>query len=584
MLAQKKLDGFFVPRVDEHRGEAVAPHSERLAWLTGFTGSAGFAIILQKKAALFVDGRYTLQAAQQVDADLFDVCPLAEIHPAKWLESHLESGQHIGFDPWLHSESEIEKYLQVCENKGAELVLCDQNLVDGVWPDQPPEPKGLIAVHDIKYSGQTAQEKIEQISQNLGNDQIDAAVMTLLDSIAWLLNIRGQDIPCSPLFLANAIIYKDGTVQLFVDPKKIDSAVRAHLPDTVVVKSKSEFSDELMRLGQKQSHVLVDSHSAPFKVIDLLSDAGAEVIDGEDPCLLPKACKNEVEVVGMKNSHVRDGAALTTFLSWLHRTVPQQSVTELDAVEQLLSCRQAQENFMGVSFDTISGAGPNGAIVHYRVNEKTSRVIEPDMMYLVDSGGQYLDGTTDVTRTVLIGEPTQEQRDRYTRVLKGHIAIAMAKFPVGTKGTQLDTLARSPLWQIGLDYEHGTGHGVGCYLNVHEGPQNIGKPGRSDTALQPGMIVSNEPGYYKTGAYGIRIESLVAVVQLEKASKEHHEILGFETITKAPLCRALIDHGLLSEQELAWVNRYHEKIRKILSPLVDLETAAWLDNETQIIG
>lgn len=580
-LNSQNFNGFIVPRTDEHQSEYVAPNAERLAWLTNFTGSAGNAIVLDDKAAIFVDGRYTLQAANQVDQSVVEAKKLAEITPSEWLKQASHKNQRIGFDPWLHSENEFNQYQAACENSGANLVAMESNPIDQLWQDQPADPAGPIVPHDIKYAGKSHEDKISEIASQLADDKIDAVVISALDSIAWLLNIRCNDIAHSPLALVFAVLNSDGTVTLFADPKKITDELTKHLGPKVSISSKSEFVDYLQNQQGKQ--VQVDPNSTPYKIVQVLRDAGAKCVYGTDPCILPKACKNPVEVKGTIAAHTRDGAALTNFLAWIESATENNSLMEIAAADKLLEFRRKQPLFQDMSFPTISGSGPNGAIVHYMVDESTNSEIKGPMLYLVDSGGQYLDGTTDVTRVVAIGNPTQEQRTRYTQVLKGHIALTLIRFPEGTCGMQLDVLARQFLWNEGLDYAHGTGHGVGSYLCVHEGPQRIAQKASSQPLL-PGMIVSIEPGYYKTGEYGIRIENLAVVEEKSMPSSAEQKMLGFKPLTFAPINRNLINKDLLTADELSWLNNYHTEVREKLTPLVDEETKPWLEIATQPLG
>ena len=572
-LARRGLDGFVVPLSDEHQGEYVARRAQRLAWLTGFTGSAGMAIVLRERAALFVDGRYVLQAAAQVDGTLYEHRHMTDAPADAWLREHLPEGAALGYDPALHGARERDRLAAPCEAAGARLVACAQNPIDALWTDQPPPPLGPIAPHPVRFAGRDAGEKREDVAGRLAEKGADAAILSAPDSIAWLLNVRGADVANSPLPHSFAVVDGDGGVDWFVDARKLLPEVPAHLGNAVRVRPPGALADALDRLAGAGKAVLVDEAATPVWMVDRLAEGGARVVRGADPCALPKACKNAVELAGIRAAHRRDGAALVRFLAWL-AAAPPGSVSELDAADRLAAMRAGGEHYRGPSFDTISGAGANGAIVHYRVTADSNRTLEPGSLYLVDSGGQYLDGTTDVTRTVAIGPPEPEHRDRFTRVLRGHIALATARFPRGTTGAQLDTLARQFLWQAGLDYDHGTGHGVGAYLNVHEGPQRISRLG-SAAALAPGMVVSNEPGYYETGAYGIRIENLVAVAL---ADDDDDGFLGFETLTLAPIDRALIEPAMLTEGERAWLDGYHARVAETLAPLLagDEATLAWL--------
>ena len=576
-LARDGLQGFAIPRADEHQGEYVPPHAERLAWLTDFTGSAGMAIVLAQKAAIFVDGRYTLQVGSQIDPAVFEVRHIAEQPASAWLRESLSGGGQLGYDPWLHTAQGAARLRTACEAVGAELVPVPKNPIDRLWQDRPGRPDAPFEIHPPEFAGETSADKRSALAEKLAARGVEAAVLTLPDSIAWLLNIRGRDVPRTPFPLSFAILRNDGGVSLFAAAGKVNGALAQHLGDSVAVEPPGAFETALAGFAGRK--VLVDPATAADRIFQVLAAAGALVERDADPCQLPKACKNPVELEGARNAHRRDGAALTRFLAWLAREAPGGNVDELAAADRLERYRRDSNLLRDLSFDTISGAGPNGAIVHYRVTPETNRKLEPGTLYLVDSGGQYPDGTTDVTRTVAIGAPTAEMRRRFTLVLKGHIALARAQFPAGTTGSQLDTLARMALWADGLDYDHGTGHGVGSYLSVHEGPQRISKLPNS-IALQPGMIVSNEPGYYRTGQYGIRIENLVAVRDLDMDGAER-PMLGFETLTLAPIDRTLIDCGLLTAEETAWVDGYHARVREKIGPLVDPDTAAWLDEATR---
>jgi Xaa-Pro aminopeptidase len=579
-LAQDGLAGFLIPRADEHQGEYVPPRAQRLAWVSGFTGSAGLAAILTDAAAIFVDGRYTLQVRDEAPGDVFEYHHVTESPPAEWLRLRLHQGDRLGYDPWLHTIESVERLQAACAKAGATLVPLAENLVDRIWDDQPPPPRGPIVPHDLKHAGQPSPDKRSEIAELLARDAVDAVVLTAPDSIAWLLNVRGSDVAHTPLPLAFAVVHRDATVDLFVDPAKVTTGVLEHLGEGVRVLPPDALGAALDNLGAARRTVQADPTSTAAWIIQRLGGAGATVSRAADPCLLPKASKNDVELAGARSAHEKDGIALSRFLAWLVREGPAGRLTEITAAERLDTIRAEESLFRDVSFPTISGAGPNGAIVHYRATPRTDRRIERGMLYLVDSGAQYLDGTTDVTRTVAIGPPTAEQRDRFTRVLRGHIALARARFPKGTTGSQLDVLARRPLWDAGLDYDHGTGHGVGSYLSVHEGPQRISKVA-STVALRPGMIISNEPGYYKAGEYGIRIESLVVVVPVTGPPGSEVTLYGFETLTLAPIDRTLVEPSLLTPAELAWLDAYHARVRAVITPKVDGETAAWLADTTR---
>jgi len=569
-------DGFLVPRTDAWQCEYVAPCDERLAWLTGFTGSAGIAVVLKEKAALFVDGRYTLQAQKQVDKSLYEICPLLDYPPRTWAKKHLSEGQKIFYDPWLHTLNDKAHAQKVCEATGASFVPAPQNPIDILWKDRPSPPLTPIQIHDLQYAGVPCEEKRSQVAKTLQEKNVDAALLTAPESIAWLLNIRGNDLPHVPVAQGFAVIWADASVDMFMHPDKISPDVKGYLGSSVRLADPASLEGWLDNL--KDIAILINPALAPLALLNPLGKC--RLVEGNDPCSLPKALKNPVEVMGARQAHVQDGIALTRFLAWLSRTLPENPITEMDAAEKLLSFRKQGDWFTGISFETISGAGPNGAIVHYRASPETNRQLEANSLYLVDSGGQYLNGTTDVTRTIAIGTPTPEQKDRFTRVLKGHIALAKTLFPSGTTGSQLDPLARHALWQAGLDYDHGTGHGVGSYLNVHEGPQRISKAS-SPVALKPGMIVSNEPGYYKANAYGIRIESLVLVVEKGIPEGGERPLLGFETLTLAPIDRALINQEMLTSDEQAWLNAYHTQVCETLLPYLSAEEGAWLRKATE---
>jgi Xaa-Pro aminopeptidase len=572
-LKRRELDGFVVPRGDEHQGEYVPPRAQRLAWLTGFTGSAGAAVVMAERAAIFVDGRYTLQAEAEVPAD-YERKHLVEDPLTDWVASALPMGGRLGYDPWLHTVGWVEKTRAALERDGVQLIACEGNPLDQVWPDQPPAPLSPVTPQDIAFTGDSAADKRARLAKGLADKGLAAVVLTQPDSVAWLLNIRGADVPCTPFPLSFAILNQDGAVDLFLDPRKLAPQTHAHLGNQVRVRPVIEFGSALDAVGRGGARVLADPSCTSAWVFDRLHLAGAKVERDADPCALPKACKNAAELAGTRAAHTRDGAALVRFLHWFAGEAPKGELTELAVVDRLLAFRQNNERFCGLSFDTIAGAGPNGAIVHYRVTPDSDRRIEPNSLFLLDSGAQYRDGTTDVTRTLAVGTPSAEMKDRFTRVLKGHIALSTARFPRGTTGSQLDALARLPLWQVGLDYDHGTGHGVGSFLSVHEGPQRISKVGNA-VALQPGMILSNEPGYYKTGAYGIRIENLVVVQPVEIEGGER-PTLGFEPLTLAPIDRAVIDTALLDPGEIAWIDAYHARVCESLTPLLDAEVAAWL--------
>jgi len=584
-LKAEKLDGFVVPLTDEHMSEYVGSYAQRLAWLTGFQGSAGSAVVLPEEAAIFVDGRYTLQVRQQVSPTEWSYQSVPETSTTQWLEEHAPEGGRIGYDPWLHTRDWVKKAKEALATRGAELVPVDRNPIDEIWADRPEASKAHLVVQSDQHAGKSAAEKRTEIGDWLVKHHADAAVLSALDSIAWAFNIRGADVTHTPVALAYAIVHADGTADLFVASEKIGADVRQHLGNGVRLHERSEFESGLSELKGKT--VVVDPERAVAAIFEALEKAGAKVLPLRDPTILPKALKNPAEIAGQKAAQTRDGAAIAKFLHWIDEEAPKGDVDELKASDHLESLRRDNAELRDLSFDSISGAGPNGAIVHYKSSEKTNRKLEKGTLYLIDSGGQYLDGTTDITRTVPIGEPTEEMRDRFTRVLKGHIAIATAVFPKGTRGSQLDSFARRPLWEAGLDYAHGTGHGVGSFLAVHEGPHRISPVGSSqsggDEPLQAGMIISNEPGYYKTGEYGIRIENLVLVVprEIEGAEKE---MLGFETLTFAPIDRRLIDEHMLDSDELAWLNCYHTHVLAKIGPTLSGSDLEWLQQACAPIG
>jgi Xaa-Pro aminopeptidase len=577
-LKRRGLHGFVIPRADEHQGEYVPLRANRMAWLTGFTGSAGMVVVTLDAAAIFVDGRYTLQVRQEVDETLFAYRSLTDEFHGDWAAAQLSAGQKLGFDPWLVTTGWVERMRNALARTGAELIAVDDNAVDAVWHDQPPAPLGLVVPHPVEFAGRTSAEKRADLAAELKAGRTRAAVLTQPDSIAWLLNIRGSDVPCTPLPLSFAVLHDTGEVDLFIDGRKLAPGLATHLGNQVAVRPPEELGPALDDLGAAGATVRVDPATAAVWVFDRLHGAGAKVERDTDPCVMPKACKNPVELDGTRNAHRRDGGAMVRFLSWLDREAPAGGLDEITGAERLLEFRRAVPHFRDQSFETISGAGPNGAIVHYRVNPATNRRIERDSLYLLDSGGQYLDGTTDITRTIAVGTPSAEMKRRFTLVLKGHIALATAVFPRGTNGAQLDALARSPLWAHGLDYDHGTGHGVGSFLSVHEGPARIAKVPNT-VALLPGMILSNEPGYYKTGAYGIRIENLIVVREVAVPGAER-PMLGFETITLCPIDRRLVEVDLLTAAERDWLNAYHTRVRTALSPDLPTDERAWLDQAT----
>jgi Xaa-Pro aminopeptidase len=579
-LRRQKLDGFVVPLTDEHLSEYVGSYAQRLGWLTGFGGSAGAAVVLLDRAAIFVDGRYTLQVRKQVDAEHWSYQSVPETTVEEWLGQHGPRGGLVGYDPWLHTQGWVEKVHKELAKRDAKLVAVPTNPLDVVWIERPAPSADPLVVHPERFAGKSALDKRREMSQWLQKNHCDAVVLCALDSIAWAFNVRGTDIARNPVALAYALIRVDGTADLFVTPGKCSPQVQETLGDEVVVRTRNAFPEALDELAGKR--VSIDLERTVAAICQRLVAAGAQLVEAREPVVLAKAIKNTQEIAGMKSAHVRDGAALTRFLHWVETVASQGGQDEFTAAQRLLEYRREIPALRDLSFDTISGAGPNAALPHYQVSQQSARAIERNSLYLVDSGGQYLDGTTDVTRTVVVGEATDEMRDRFTRVLKGHIALARAVFPAGTTGAQLDTLARQYLWQVGLDFNHGTGHGVGSYLNVHEGPQRIGKR-HSEEPLQAGMVLSNEPGYYKSGAYGIRVENLMLVEAREVEGAEK-PVLGFETLTLAPIDLSLVAAHLLDAHELIWLNNYHARVYAEIAPLVPDEIRPWLAEATRPIS
>jgi Xaa-Pro aminopeptidase len=577
-LARRGLDGFVVPHSDEYQSEYLPACNERLAWLTSFTGSAGAAVVLKDKAAIFVDGRYTLQARQQTDTNLFEPRDLVSEGPNAWIEANAPKGARIGYDPWVFSAASAEALRQAVEKAGAILVPVDGNPIDAVWLDRPAAPSDQAKPHPADMAGESAESKRTRIAEEVKKQGADAAVISQTDSICWLLNLRGSDTPHTPFVLSYAILNADGSVDWFVDRGKITPEITQHLGNAVRVRDPNEFSAALDALAGK--NVMADPNWTAAAAFERLEKAGAKIKRVADPCQLPKACKNAAEIEGARKAHIRDGAALTRFLAWMAREAPKGQLTEIEAAEALEGYRRQNGALTDLSFDSISGAAPHAALPHYRVTQSSNRKINRDEIYLIDSGGQYPDGTTDVTRTMIVGKPTAEMKDRFTRVLKGHIALATVRFPEGTTGAALDAFARKPLWDAGLDYDHGTGHGVGSYLSVHEGPQNISKRPVTQT-LKPGMICSNEPGYYKEGEYGIRIENLIVVTEPKPIPDGDRPMMEFETITLAPIDLNLVEVKLLTDEERVWLNQYHKQVRETLSPQVDADTRTWLQHATR---
>ncbi|MDG4903357.1 MULTISPECIES: aminopeptidase P family protein [unclassified Mesorhizobium] len=581
-LAENKLDGFMVPRADEHQGEYVADRSARLKWLTGFSGSAGVAIILRDRAFIFVDGRYTLQVRNEVDLSIFTVESLVDNPPASWIKDNLGKGARLGFDPWLHTIGEIKALKASAEQSGAKLVPLDKNPIDIIWEDQPEPPRAPVELHPIAFAGELAKDKLARLAGAIEKEGATHAVLTDPSSIAWAFNIRGGDVAHTPLALGFAILAADGKHQLFMDQRKFSRQVAAYLTQLADPHDPGEFESAVANLAKGGAKIALDPVLAAEKLKMLVEGNGGIVVSAPDPARIPRATKNHAEVAGSRAAHRRDGAAIAKLLCWLDRQQPD-TLDEIDVVTKLEEVRrqtgeETQMPLRDVSFDTISGAGPNGAIMHYRVSRATSRKLQSGELFLLDSGGQYQDGTTDITRTVPIGQPTEEMRERFTLVLKGMIGISTLRFPAGTRGSEIDAVARVALWKHGCDFAHGTGHGVGSYLAVHEGPQRIARTGTEK--LLAGMMLSNEPGYYKEGSYGIRIENLILVTPAEQIEGGDIAMHGFETLTLAPIDKRLIRSDLLTRDELHWLDQYHARVLAEIGPMVDGETLAWLEKAT----
>ncbi|ARQ02703.1 aminopeptidase P family protein [Pseudorhodoplanes sinuspersici] len=581
-LRQNGLDGFVLPRADRHQNEYVPESEERLAFLTGFTGSAGFLIVLLDKAILFTDGRYTLQAREQTDPAIFSIVNMVETSPAAWIEQNLPAGTTLGYDAWLHTAEGAEKLSKACAKVGATLVPVKNNPVDDIWKGRPAPPLGAVVLHDLRHTGAATKDKLQKTVAEIGKQRADALVITDPHNIAWLFNIRGSDVAHTPLPLSFGLVPKDGRPSIYIDGRKLSNAVRDQLEQTADVREPDSLTSDIEKLGKTNATMLLDQATAADALVKQAEQAGGKIVRVADPITALKAVKNETEIAGAHNAQARDGAAMARFLAWFDREAPRGQLTEIAAVEALETFRRESGALKDVSFPSISGAGPNGAIVHYRVTRKTNRPIKPGELFLIDSGGQYDDGTTDITRTIAVGTPTEEMRTRFTQVLKGHIAVARAIFPDGTSGAQLDTLARQYLWQAGVDFEHGTGHGVGSYLSVHEGPARISKLGT--VPLKRGMILSNEPGYYKADGFGIRIENLILVVAAPVIAGAEKPMNAFETITLAPIDRSLIDVRLMTAEEIAWLDSYHARVAETIAPLVDKDTQAWLKAVTRPLG
>ncbi|ESX45326.1 aminopeptidase P family protein [Mesorhizobium sp. C416B] len=581
-LADNGLDGFLVPRADEHQGEYVADRSARLKWLTGFSGSAGVALVLRDRAFMFVDGRYTLQVRHEVDLDIFAIESLVDNPPASWIKDNLGKGARLGFDPWLHTIAEVKALKASAEQSGATLVPLDNNPIDIIWKDQPEPPVAPVEIHPIGFAGELAKDKLARLAAAIGKDGATHAVLTDPSSIAWAFNIRGGDVPHTPLALGFAILAADGKHQLFMDSRKFSRTVAAYLTQLADLHEPGEFEAAVAALAKGGAKIGLDPVLAAEKLKMLVEDNGGAFVSAADPARIPRATKNQAEIAGSRAAHRRDGAAVAKLLCWLERQEPG-TLDEITVVTKLEETRrqtgeETQMPLRDVSFDTISGAGPNGAIMHYRVSRATNRKLAKGELFLLDSGAQYQDGTTDITRTVPIGQPTEEMRERFTLVLKGMIGISTLRFPAGTRGSEIDAVARMALWKHGCDFAHGTGHGVGSYLAVHEGPQRIARTGTEK--LLAGMMLSNEPGYYKEGSYGIRIENLILVTPAEQVEGGDIAMHGFETLTLAPIDIRLIRTDLLTREELQWLDTYHAWVLAEIGPMLDGETLAWLEKAT----
>jgi len=583
LLERHDLAAFLVPRADEHMGEYVPPSAERLKWLTGFSGSAGLAVIGRRKAALFVDGRYTLQAGTQVDTDTLEIVQVPNTSAGDWMARTFAAGDIVGYDPWLHTTRAVATLEEKLSGRGIKLKPVSRNLVDTIWGrERPAPPTAPVIVQPLDLAGLAAEAKIVDLQKALKEAGQEAAILTLPDSIAWLLNIRGGDVKHNPTALAFAILHVNGKPELFIDRRKLGAEAKAHLGAIARLRSPEELAERVKALREQKRKVRLDEDWAAHWFRRTLGTSNRNVVHGRDLCILPKARKNAAEIKGARAAHERDGAAVVRYLAWLDREAPSGKLDEITAVKKLEDCRAETQALKEISFDTISGSGPNGAIVHYRVTTSTNRRLRSGELFLVDSGGQFQDGTTDITRTVAIGAPTREMRERFTLVLKGHIAIATLRFPKGTTGQHIDAFARRALWEHGLDFDHGTGHGVGSYLSVHEGPQSISRAGAAP--LEPGMIVSNEPGYYKTGAYGIRLENLELVTEATAIDGGERPMMAFETLTLAPFDRRLVDKRLMTPIEIAWLDAYHARVLKIIGPHLGPEDRAWLAAATAAIG
>ena len=572
-LKRRALDGLVVPRADRYQNEYVPPCAERLTWLTGFTGSAGAAIVLADRAVIFVDGRYLVQVREEVDSAAFAVEHLVEHPPTAWIEENLPSGAKLGYSPWLHTVDGAERLAKAADAAGGSLVAVADNPIDGLWQTRPQPPLGAVMLHDLRYAGEDATAKLVRVLEAFAK-RADVLIVSDPQAVSWLFNIRGRDVPHVPVVLAFATVQRSGRPAIYVEPGKLAGAARERLEALAAVRAPADFEKDLAALGKAGRAVMLDPALCPDAIARAVTESGGKIVRAADPIAPMKAVKNAAEIAGARVAQLRDGAAVTRFLAWFDREAPRGMLTEIGAVEALESFRRDTGLLKDISFPTIAGAGPDGAIVHYRVTRRTNRRIALGELFLIDSGGQYEDGTTDITRTVVIGTPSADMRRNFTLVLKGHIAIARAVFPDGITGAQLDPLARQFLWRDGLDFDHGTGHGVGSYLSVHEGPARISKLGAA--ALKRGMILSNEPGYYRAGAYGIRIENLVLVTEATPVADAEKPLNAFETLTLAPIDGRLVEPSLMTAEEIAWLDAYHVRVRDMLAPLIDETTRAWL--------
>ncbi|MBA2126570.1 X-Pro aminopeptidase [Hyphomicrobium methylovorum] len=578
LMAKAKLDAVLIPRADKHQGEYVPASDERLQWISGFSGSAGLAVVTRKSAMLMIDGRYTVQAAAETDKSVFEVSLLPRAKLGEWLSSALGKGHTVGFDPWTHTGGEIARLKTALSSKNIKLKPLPKNPIDTLWGKaRPKPPANPVIAQPLEFTGKSAADKIASIQARLKSEGQAAVILTLPDSICWLFNIRGSDVAHNPVALAFAIVPASGKAELFIDAERVDAEARTSLAKVAKLLPPKTMKERLASLKSQGKRVRLDPETASawFE----LKLGPAAIARGQDPCILPKAIKTEAEIDGARSAHERDGAAVVRFLAWLDDTAPKGELDEITAVKKLEDFRRDTNMLREISFATISGAGSNGAIVHYRVSEATNRTVTPGELFLIDSGGQYQDGTTDITRTVAVGEPNQNMKRHFTAVLKGHIAVATARFPKGTRGIDLDPFARRALWSIGEDFDHGTGHGIGSYLSVHEGPQSISRGGM--TPLEPGMLISNEPGFYKVGAYGIRIENVVLVTPAEKIGDGERPMMALETLTLAPIDRRLIDVEMLETIEREWLDAYHRRVFETLSGKLDAHDRAWLKQATK---